>query len=420
MPGKVRIRRRWIFLLAALCLMAVAVLGLSRPCLVEYRLWQARRSLAEHDVQQALVWLHGAERLDRDRGKTQFWLARAHRRLGQSEQVREHLARALRLGHSAEAIEREEVLTLAQAGQLDPADPRVSTLMLDARGDTLEIYEAVVRGYLETFHVGPALVLLDAWEADAPADPQSHFYRGLIWSHQEEWSQALMAFQRALELAPERSDVRLHLARALREDYRYRESLGLYRRCLEENEEPEALFGCGLCLETLGETDEAREVYLRLLAKAPDHFEGRLAIGKLDFSFGSAAEAVEWLGPAARQRPFDVDVRQALAWALLSTGHKDQARGHFQFAVKAQEASLRVRNLTRRVEVEPDNVELRHEIGKILLQYGQPSTGLAWLGSVLNLDPRHVPTHSALADYYSQQANHAMAAKHGRLAAGPE
>ena len=418
MRRKLRITRRWRFFLLGLCLVAVAGLALARPGLVRYRLWQARRALAERDAEQALAWLRRAERLDPDRGETQFWMARAHRRLGQTGQARADLDRALRWGHPAEALKREELLCLAQAGQIAPEDPRLSTLMLDPGDDALEIYEAVVRGYLETFHVGPALILLDAWAADYPEDPQSYFYRGLTWAHQSDWTQATEALGRALQLAPERYDVRIHLAQALRKDFRYREALEHYGRCLEQKEDPEALLGRGLCLEALGETEEARESFLRVLAKVPDHYEGRLAIGKLDFSFGNAAEAVRWLEPAAKQRPYEVDVRHTLAWALLSTGEKERAREHFQLAVKAREASLRVTYLMRHVDAEPENVALRYEIGTILMQYGQASTALAWLQSALRLDPRHRPTHLALADYYSQQGHQELAVEHRRLAGG--
>lgn len=415
---KVRIGRRWTFFLLGLCLAVVAGLCSVRPALVQYRLGRARRALAERDAEQALVWLGQAERLDPDRAETQFWMARAHRRLGQADQVRAHLLRAAQLAHPVEALKREETLSLVQAGRLAPNDPALSALMYDPGDDGLEIYEAVVRGYLETYHVGPALMLLDAWEADYPDDPQSYFYRGLIRTHQQDWPEAVAAFRKALQASPGRYDARLQLARALREDYHYREALGHYRRCLEEREDPEALLGRGLCLQALGESEEAREAYLRLLAVVPDHYEGRLALGKLEFSLGNAEEAVRRLEPAAKQRPYEVDVRHTLAWALLSTGRKERAREHFEFSVKAQEAACRVSYLMRHVDEEPDNVELRYKLGAILLEYGQPSTGLAWLESALQLDPHHRPTHSALADYYSRQGNEAAAAEHRRLAGG--
>ena len=420
MRRKARTIRRWTLVVLGPCLVVVAGLFLTRPLLVEYRLGQARRALAERDAEEALVWLGRAERLDPHHGATHFWMARAYRRLGRPGEMQAHLLRALELGHPPEALKREELLSLTEAGQVPPNDPRLSAMMLDPGNDSLEIYEAVVRGHLENFHVGPALMMIDAWERDYPEDPQACFYRGLIRTHQSQWPEAVAAFRQALRLAPRRYDVRLHLAPALREDYQYREALAHYLRCIDSEEHPEALFGWGKCLEALGESEQAREVYLRLLAKVPDHYEGNLALGKLDLSFGDAKEALPRLERAAKQRPYEVDVRHNLAWALAYTGEKERAREHFQFAVRAQESAMRVKNLSARVDAEPENVDLRFEIGAILMQYGQLSTALAWFHSALQLDPRHRPTHLALADYYAQRGNPGLAAEHRRLADGAE
>jgi len=419
MRYKLPISRRSTVLLLGLCLAVVAGLCSVRPIRVRHRIDQARRALAERDAEGALVWLGQAEQLDPDRGETQFWMARAYRRLGQAEPFRTHLVRAGEWGYPVEALDREKTLGLVQTGRLPPNDAALSALMLDPGDDALEIYEAVVRGYLETYHVGPALALLDAWQADYPDDPQSYFYRGLIWTHQEEWSKAADAFRQVLRTSPERYDARLPFARALREDYHYREALAHYRACLEEKETPEGLLGVGLCLEALGEDDEARETYHRLLSIAPDDYEGRLALGKLEFSVGNAEEAVGWLEPAAKQRPNEVDVRHTLAWALLAAGRKEEARQNFEFSVKAQEAAFRVKYLMRHADAHPENVELRYQLGALLLEYGQSATALGWLDSALQLDPYHAPTHAALADYYASQGNEAAAAEHRRLA-GPQ
>lgn len=418
MRNKLRISRRWKLRLIGLCLSAVALLCLVRPAVVRYRLAQARRALEERDTQRALVWLDRAQRLDPNRGEISFWRARAFRRLGKVDQVRTHLGRARRLGCPAEAIQREEVLTRAQSGRLPRGDSELAALMLDPGDDSREIYEAAVLGYLETFHLGPALALLHAWEGDHPKDPQPHVYQGMIWSHQKVWADAGASFRKALQLAPRRHDARLLLAGALREQFLYRQALWHYDRCPDE--EPQALLGRGICLKALRKEDEARQAFLSLLDKVPDHYEARLALGQLDVFSGGAAEAVGWLEPAAKQKPYEFEVRHALAWALLVAGHKDRAREHFKAAARIQEAMLQVANLQRHADEEPENVELRSRIGKTLLQHGRLSDGLGWLESALQLQPDHRPTHLTLADYYSQQGIPARAAEHRRLADGSD
>ena len=405
------------FLLIGLGLLAVLGLFFARPGLLEYRLWQARRALNDREARQALVWLDAAERLDADCSDVHFFKARAYRRLGEYDKVGTALDRALRLGHSVDQAKREDLMTLAQNGQLSKAEPHLPKLLIDADEDGPEICEAFVRGYLNAFRVNSAFKLLDSWQADYPDDPQPHYCRGIFREYRKSWSEAADSFRRALELAPHRHDVRLHLARVLREQHQYQEAEEHYRQCLEKKtDEPEALAGLGECLRDEGKLEQAREVFARLLEGSPDHFDGRLAVGEMELDAGRPEEALRRLEPLADERPHDSNVRYALAKALSQAGQAERAREHFKFAAAAQEAKIRVESLLRRVIDEPSNVEGRYEIGTLLLKYGDASTGSSWLRSVLQFDPDHRATHAALADYYREQGNAALAAKHRRLA----
>ena len=59
----------------------------------------------------------------------------------------------------------------------------------------------------------------------------------------------------------------------------------------------------------------------------------------------------------------------------------------------------------------------RLEAGRILLRLGKAPEGLRLLRTALLEDPRHRPTHQALADYYERAGNRERAARHRRLAA---
>lgn len=417
MNDKARMPKKRLVLLMGLGLLGVFCLWFARSGLLEYRLWQARRALEQREAQQALARLEAAERLDADCSEVHFWKARAYRRLGEYDKVRFSLDQARRLGHSVDELKREEVMTLAQNGQLAKAEPRLPELLIDAGRDGPEICEAFVRGYLDAFRLEQAFKLLDGWQADYPDDPQPHYFRGLFWEHQQSWLKAADSFRRALELAPQRCDVRLHLARVLREKYQYREAGEHYQLCLEKQpDDPEALAGWGKCLRDEGETERAREVFARLLEGSPDHFDGRLAMGKLELDAGHLQQALHWLEPTADERPYDFNVRFALAKALSQAGHPERAREHYEFAAASQEAKIRVESLLRRIANEPQNVECRYEIGQKLLTYGEPSIGVVWLRSVLELQPDHRLAHEALSHYYRKKGNDALAAKHRRLA----
>lgn len=416
MQGKSPTNRRLTYSLVAGCLVVVAALALIRPALLGYRLWRARAALVRRDADTVLVWLDAAARLKPKSSEIAFLRARAYRRLAQPEQVRRQLLLAAELGYPVELIQREDVLMSAQQGRLSPGSPEVAALTAETMDDTREVYEALVRGYLGSYHLVPAWMLLDGWEADYPDDPLPHYFRGLTWANREAWQEAANAFREALRLGSDRPDTRRRLADALREDYRYREALWHYDRSRDQEQTAEVLYGRGKCLEALSDTDGAREAYVCLLELAPNHFDGRLALGQLEYSQGEYQAAAEDLQLAVRQYPNDFNARHALAWALLILGEKEQARKHFELAVKVRYAMHRTANLQARVEKQPANTNLRYELGVTLMENNRQSDGVVWLQSVIQLQPDHRLAHLALADYYTKRADAEVANHHRRAA----
>lgn len=410
----------WKVWLIAGCFLAAVPLILARPVAYRYRVWKARQAIWNRDSEAALVWLRVAKQSFPEDGEICFLLARAHRHSGAYDKAIEWLKEADRLGYPTESLERERLLGMAESAQLAPDDARLPALLANPGGDTREIYEALVKGYYRLYEMGPASLVLKNWEEDYPGDPQPRFYRGLLSEHDENWEEAERWFRQALELASDRRDIQLHLARAEREQHRYRNALKRYRFCLQEKEDVEAFRGLGECLRARGEHDQAREAFLKGLAISPDDYDCLLALGELDLGFGQGQAALRWLEPAAEQKPREYDVRYALAKALLFSGQGGQARPHFEFVAQARVALSRVKVLRPYVASHPEDAERRYEIGVALLEYGDVPQGLRWLHSVFKYQPDHHAAHAALADFYSEQGDDAAAAEHRRLATGQD
>jgi tetratricopeptide (TPR) repeat protein len=323
-----------------------------------------------------------------------------------------HLESAARLGFPVDRVNREQALALAQTGRLAVNDPRVAELLASPGDDLLEIYEAVVRGAFELFETDLAVTLLDGWQADFPTDAQPHFLRGFYHEYEEQWQDAEVSFRRALELAESRIDVRLGLARALRKQNRFHEALEQYRICLTREQGPDTWFGIGECLKMQGALEQARLAYERGNAEDPENYDCLLALGQFDVRAGRGKDALPWVQRALEQRPYEFNARYALANAFLYAGETERATEHFQRAVAAQQATVRVEALSRYVADHPDDVEKRVEIGKTLLEYGQREVAVSWLRGVLNVDSSHQLTHALLADFYLQQGQHELAERH--------
>ena len=200
MKRNFRLRKAVIALAVLVCAVFLGMV-LARPLTVTYQLWQACAALAQHEPQQAAGWLEAAYRLSPQRGEIQFWQARVCRRLDDYDAMRKHLARAGELGVSGERIDRERLLALVQSGQLPPESPEASALLVEPGADSLEIYQAFTRAYIDAFQIGPALRLLDGWQADFPQDAQPYYYRGMVCVFQQDWPGAEKAFREALRRA---------------------------------------------------------------------------------------------------------------------------------------------------------------------------------------------------------------------------
>jgi len=413
-----RIPRRTGLLVAIVVILLAVLAVFARPLRQQYRLSMARKCLGAHKLDGALVWLEAARASDPKHAEVHFLLARAYRRQGAFELCRKHIQRAWRLGFPVQRLEREQWLALAQSGQLDEAEPHLDELLADPQGDAQEICEAYVRGYLRVYRFVPALRLLDAWQADFPKDPQPLFWRGRINEHTFGDHKAVVLYRQAVELAPDRTDLRTELASLLSKRREFDEAEEQFRQCAKEApDNPDILAGWGNCLLEQRQTDRARELLLQTLKKDPSHFQALYGLGQLEWRSGKKREALKWLRLAYEQNPKHSRMRFALASALQATGQAETAKEHYQFFTDAKKALDEMDDLMNQVLDKPDSVEPRYQVGMKLMQYVSSVQGAVWLQSVLQLDPLHAPTHEALAAHYAEQDRPDLAGKHRRLAA---
>ena len=86
---------------------------------------------------------------------------------------------------------------------------------------------------------------------------------------------------------------------------------------------------------------------------------------------------------------------------------------------------LRSDRLQQELALHPNDFEIRLEIGKILLQYGDAARGKAWVQSVINLFPGHRDANLILANYYeslgdSSKQHAALASQYRSRAEGAD
>ncbi len=403
--------------LAAVVVVLAAALVAAWAITFEVAMWRGYASLEARQHKRAMLWLRLADMLSSEKAELHYLLARCHRRLGEFESVKFHLTRAAEMGWPVAQLRREQWLALAQTGQYDQVKRYWPVLFENPGSDGPEICKAYVTAAFGLFRIKDALGVLDGWERDFPDDPEPHIMRGQLAATQFDWGQAVGHYSRALELAPDRTDARFGLAKALIKQGEIKKASEELRRVLrEEPTNLAAKVSSAECMDKLGRRNNARKLLSQVLKKEPDNADALLAQGNLELASGQSRRALSRLQHAAKLRPESREVVYAYARALQAEGRADEARKHFEFVAEATPALLRRKRLVDRLLNSPDDVDLRFEIGALTWRYKSREDGVNWWRSLLLIDPDHRPTHAALAEHYALLGDRERAAHHRALA----
>ncbi|MCS7045578.1 MAG: tetratricopeptide repeat protein, partial [Gemmataceae bacterium] len=193
--------------------------------------WQQRRAGAA-----ALHRYHAAQAREHLEACLRVWPAdrvarllaiRAARRAGDFAAAEDHVRAYERLvAPSDEALAFEWALVRAAAGDIDIQLDEYLTQQLEAAPVVAPlIYEALVEGYTRSYRIKEAFDVAERWLALEPDNVQALFRRGSIHRQIGKLQKGVDDFQRALDLDPQRDDVRKLLAIGLIDGGRYHEAL---------------------------------------------------------------------------------------------------------------------------------------------------------------------------------------------------
>ena len=228
-----------------------------------------------------------------------------------------------------------------------------------------EICAAFANGYVHHYQFQQAFNIFEAWQRDFPDDPEPHLMRGKIRQRWKSWPSAESAYREALKRDEDLFEARLGLAQVLVERHKYDEAQECFRICLHEQPNDDALLaGWADCLMNLGRSEEAADVYRRILSKDEDDCSARLGLAKIALADQQIDESIDWVEPAVNDCPRRPDLRYTYAQALIAADRQDEAAEHFRFFDEANSALMRVSQLTLDLVEHPQNIEARLEVGK--------------------------------------------------------
>ncbi|MBM80006.1 MAG: hypothetical protein CMJ78_05365 [Planctomycetaceae bacterium] len=410
--AKTMTKSRWAALAAIVLIPLLAWQGPSM--LARYYLNEARSNLMSRDLDAALGNLESAQSWTPHDPEISFYMARVYRRQGKLTELSDQLKQARDLGYDIERLKHEQWIAEAQSGQMARATPHLPELLVAAREeDGQEIFEAYVSGYFMTYQFGPAIELLGHWINEYPLDERPHIYFGTFHENGQQWKQAAESYRRAIEVAPKDTDARLKLAKVLLELQQHDEATAEMQKLMGlKPNDPMVKLTWAECMIATGSTDKARSVLDQLVKTDSDNIDVKFQLGQLEAQSGNHEQAVEWFREVTEVKPFERSMRYALATSLRATGKADEAQEHFDFTSRSVKAHSRIQLLLEELRKKTDDTKIRHEVGSLMLDYGDPKEAEAWLRSVLEFDPDHEPTHEALLKYFIKAENNDAADFH--------
>jgi tetratricopeptide (TPR) repeat protein len=355
------------------------------------------------------VWPHDPETL--------LLAARAARRLGdfaraESFQIQYRDA----CGVEDNDLMLEDLLLLAQRGEVDTVRRSCRTLVEDDHPQAPLVLEAMTNGYLRQFRLRDALACLDEWLKRQPDNPQALFLKGRVYDQGLNLSEARASYRRALQLDPERDDARLYLAGKLLDLVQAAEALPhlkYLRKRLPNNPLVPVLLA--RCCKLLRQPEEAERILDEMLSRFPNDSLALAERGGLALDRGRPKDAVAWLRRAAEQGPGNYEAHYRLFQALTQTGQIDAARKIEERLRQMKHDIDRIQEIvTRKMQEAPHDPALHYEAGTIALRAGAVDEGLRWLQSALKEDPQYLPAHRALAEFYERVGHTGHAARHRR------
>ncbi|HMC66914.1 MAG TPA: tetratricopeptide repeat protein, partial [Gemmataceae bacterium] len=233
-----------------------------------------------------------------------------------------------------------------------------------------------------------------------------------------EYADALPDYEEAFKLRPDSNEARLRLANVLYRVGRVREAVGHFEWLRQQESNKQVLLGLAKCRYDLHQLDEARQLLEALLAENPSYVPALVERGRVAFRQGQVPKAENLLQRAVKIAPFDRESHVILHRFLDVQGKKAEAQKCLARINEIDVETLKSLDLMMQVMDTPDDPNPRYEMGKLLMRTGREEQGVHWLVAALLQDPRHFPSHAALADYYERTGQQDLAEQHRLLAYG--
>ena len=372
---------------------------------------RARRAVADRRFDEARELLARWAEEDPREGEPDYWRARLEVAADRPVEALDAMRRAIDRGHPEGPILVLRAVLLARAGKLDQAEPELKRAFADRDEPRAEVAEGLARVYLKTFRIAEAGQVLASWMKDVPDDPRPYLLRNEVDERLNADKAVVIGnFREALRRDPKLNGARLALAEKLQDSGRIDEAEAEFADLLRlDPKNLKALVGAGQIALLKGELADATRDFEAALALDPREKAALRELGLIDLNSGNPERACELLAVAVEVDPHDPEVRYTYSRALQAAGQGARAAEEAATTDRLKKEEQYVFDLRQKLVERPDDVGLRSEAAKFLIEHGHEKEGLEWTELILRRRPGHPPTCRLLAEYHASHGNPGLA-----------
>jgi len=406
---------RYYFLFVLVLVAGVAALAYPKIRL-ERSLESARKELGARHLLNAQDKIDtGLQRWPDDR-QFHFLAARCARLRGDYLGAEKHLKRCQDDDELKADVLLERALMEATRGNLAGMETNLQKLVEERNPDRAWILEALAEGHRKQFQFTEALNCADQWLNEEPDSPPALRLKAECVNQRAGAAGAVPIYQRALERDPEYDEARYQLAQLFLDGPAKDSKAALVHFEVLYRHRPDSMgykLGYAAALVDNDHADQAQSIVKEILAKQPKLAPAMELRGRIALAQGRADDALPWLQQAVERDPGRDSCYFMLAQCLKQLGDETKARQIEKQGSDVQKDKQRLFELTSRLIPEsPHSTELYFEAGQIELRYQRPDAALIWFSRALGEDPKHIPTHRLLAEYFEKAGNLPMAKYH--------
>lgn len=414
LPAAKRRKRR--ALLAAVMLLATAgaaayAVHARKARRIEAVATPAREAVREGPVDEARPLVEKWRAIAPESGEPDYYLAWLDVRAGRPAQAMDSMRVAVTKGYPLEPLEVLRATLLAQAGKFEEAVPILLDGFARDSGPLAEIADALVRYYMRTVRLGEATAVIDRWMVIAPQDARPYVWRADIYNRGgREVDLVIRDDREALRRDPTLVDTRFDLAEKLLRASQIDEAGEEYTKVLAHRpKSAPARVGLGRIALLKGDIQGASRHFEDAFALDPGSSRALKELALLDVKFGRLKQAKERLEKAVRIDPEDLEMQYSYARVLAASGDSKAAAEQTQRAERLRLDQKQIEDLRKQLAGEPDNLEIRSEVARWLIEHGHEEEGLDWTRRILAVKPDHPATCRILADYHATKNNPGLA-----------